>query len=162
MLTYDELLDLGLSHGKTHVQAVGKLVKTNENQSIRIQKFNPIFWGKRSLRTAVNPKLIAVKFRGSPWNNKSLRSAPRWAKLCNLRQKVRKLKLFQQGMVLQDNFYRTALWGGLNWVTETGCFHFLPNYNQEIYINTYSKRHQPQNENKEKHIFTWLREPISF
>ena len=77
MLTYDELLDLGLSHGKTHVQAVGKLVKTNENQSIRIQKFNPIFWGKRSLWTAVNPKLIAVKFRGSPWDNKSLKSAPR-------------------------------------------------------------------------------------
>ena len=49
MLTYDELLDLGLSHGKTHVQAVGKLVKTNENQSIRIQKFNPIFGGKDHL-----------------------------------------------------------------------------------------------------------------
>ena len=127
------------------------MVKMNENQSIRTHKYNLIFCGKGHLRLLL-----------TPWNMKNVTFGPKWAKLCKRLRKVRKLKLFSREWSYRTNFYLSMLWDRLSQVNETGCFHFLPNYIQEVYINTYSKRNQPLNENKEKLIFNWLSEPMFF
>ena len=52
MLTYDDLPDPGLLHGKTLTQKVPvpayhkTLIKTSKSKSIITQKFNLIFWEK--------------------------------------------------------------------------------------------------------------------
>ena len=46
MLAYDDLTDPGLLNGKTLIQTVSIVVKTNENQSVKSKKFNPMFQKK--------------------------------------------------------------------------------------------------------------------
>ena len=45
-LAYDDLTEPGLSNGKTLIQTVSIVVKTNENQSVKSKKFNPMFQKK--------------------------------------------------------------------------------------------------------------------
>ena len=61
------------------------MVKTNENQSIRTHKCNPIFCGKGHLRLLL-----------TPWNMKNLTFGPKRAKLCKRLRKVTKLKFVLQ------------------------------------------------------------------
>ena len=147
MLTYDDLPDLGLSHGKTWSKQFHlcfpayyeKLAKLNEKQYIITKKFSTIFCGKnhqgmlwsrwdpsRHQRLSEwyhrdNMKTHRGEVRKSPGNINYSKFPPGWTNYIIRIGEVRNSNFFQRGVVLQVRFFPGSSPGRFSRGTETGC-----------------------------------------
>ena len=115
-----------------------KLVKANENQSIRTKKFNQIFWGKGHLRLLLTQNSLG-------WSSEDRHGIPKIQHFHRVQyfslsepnyvicfEKLDNLNLFSGEWFYRTNFHRATLRDGFSRVTETGVFHLLLNYIKKL------------------------------